>query len=546
MELPSPAAIAADIRNTPVTKNPVPHPVPPGAAVPSDELCEELFHLCSHPDSKLIRRLKKAIADYPHTPSFKNLLYVSLDRMGRRRSSHKVLLDTCKKHPDYLFGIVNLASHHCTEEKEDKALELIGAHLSLRKFSPNTKIFHLTEFSGYYRVALLYLISSNEHTRAKAMIDALRQSGNFDPQELDGYSEKLAYSEVSARFKKFTENHSDYKKNIIQPVIPKPKRSSTSTEHPEFHHHQVNDLYKYDSEIGPKTLQEILTLPRATLIEDMLTLLRDSRERLPHFEKLALKRDFDSLNFPLHALMILGEINAGETVGEILTFLEAHPDELNIYMENCWHMLNDSHHYQLYTDHWEAGLAWMKKPNIATDAKTHLIYMAWNTLRSSPKQRAPMLEWFNDVLTSQLQANRGDQLLDSVLVGNIIDYLILAKAEESIPLIRKAYGAGIVSHLFHVTEEDAIVGIDSATPPASFESRSMLDIYQASLEDDSEDDFLDEDTIPPFLMNTPLSGNSSTTTAPHTQPSSVPQKISRNAPCPCGSGKKYKQCCLTH
>ena len=22
------------------------------------------------------------------------------------------------------------------------------------------------------------------------------------------------------------------------------------------------------------------------------------------------------------------------------------------------------------------------------------------------------------------------------------------------------------------------------------------------------------------------------------------QKISRNAPCPCGSGKKYKQCCL--
>jgi uncharacterized protein YecA (UPF0149 family) len=24
----------------------------------------------------------------------------------------------------------------------------------------------------------------------------------------------------------------------------------------------------------------------------------------------------------------------------------------------------------------------------------------------------------------------------------------------------------------------------------------------------------------------------------------VPNKISRNAPCPCGSGKKYKKCCL--
>ncbi|MGL5288187.1 MAG: SEC-C metal-binding domain-containing protein [Aeromonas sp.] len=28
------------------------------------------------------------------------------------------------------------------------------------------------------------------------------------------------------------------------------------------------------------------------------------------------------------------------------------------------------------------------------------------------------------------------------------------------------------------------------------------------------------------------------------QPLLAPIKISRNEPCPCGSGKKYKQCCL--
>tara|TARA_Y100000361_G_scaffold154352_1_gene179885 strand:+ start:5544 stop:5768 length:225 start_codon:yes stop_codon:yes gene_type:complete len=27
-------------------------------------------------------------------------------------------------------------------------------------------------------------------------------------------------------------------------------------------------------------------------------------------------------------------------------------------------------------------------------------------------------------------------------------------------------------------------------------------------------------------------------------PQSRPKKISRNAPCPCGSGKKYKKCCI--
>jgi len=29
------------------------------------------------------------------------------------------------------------------------------------------------------------------------------------------------------------------------------------------------------------------------------------------------------------------------------------------------------------------------------------------------------------------------------------------------------------------------------------------------------------------------------------EPYHAPQKIGRNDPCPCGSGKKYKKCCLT-
>ncbi|MGL6311367.1 SEC-C metal-binding domain-containing protein [Aeromonas sp. 96A] len=28
------------------------------------------------------------------------------------------------------------------------------------------------------------------------------------------------------------------------------------------------------------------------------------------------------------------------------------------------------------------------------------------------------------------------------------------------------------------------------------------------------------------------------------KPAKAPAKVGRNEPCPCGSGKKYKQCCL--
>jgi len=30
------------------------------------------------------------------------------------------------------------------------------------------------------------------------------------------------------------------------------------------------------------------------------------------------------------------------------------------------------------------------------------------------------------------------------------------------------------------------------------------------------------------------------------KPYKAPKKIGRNDPCPCGSGKKYKKCCLAH
>jgi preprotein translocase subunit SecA len=37
--------------------------------------------------------------------------------------------------------------------------------------------------------------------------------------------------------------------------------------------------------------------------------------------------------------------------------------------------------------------------------------------------------------------------------------------------------------------------------------------------------------------------NENTTTSLEDKPAKIEKKIARNEPCPCGSGKKYKQCC---
>jgi len=52
-------------------------------------------------------------------------------------------------------------------------------------------------------------------------------------------------------------------------------------------------------------------------------------------------------------------------------------------------------------------------------------------------------------------------------------------------------------------------------------------------------DVMDEDKLHQFITRY----NAATPPEPKVEPVHVNQKIGRNEPCPCGSGKKYKKCC---
>lgn len=115
---------------------------------------------------------------------------------------------------------------------------------------------------------------------------------------------------------------------------------------------------------------------------------------------------------------------------------------------------------------------------------------------------------------------------DGSMNGLIISYLIDLKAVESIDVIRSAYNDECVDlHVCGDCEDVEIeLGIreNRSTPrPQFYNPFQSLDL------DDDEDDY------------------------DYREASSAPttyfrdsKKIGRNDPCPCGSGKKYKKCCL--
>lgn len=111
-------------------------------------------------------------------------------------------------------------------------------------------------------------------------------------------------------------------------------------------------------------------------------------------------------------------------------------------------------------------------------------------------------------LTSTLMFYRhNDETFNAFIISSLVDL----QSEESLPLIRKVFAADCAELQVQGDIEDVEISLGvrtgRSTPRPKFSSLF--------------DDFIDETT-----------------------PYTASPKISRNAKCPCGSGKKYKKCCL--
>ncbi|MFH0794990.1 MAG: SEC-C metal-binding domain-containing protein [bacterium] len=120
------------------------------------------------------------------------------------------------------------------------------------------------------------------------------------------------------------------------------------------------------------------------------------------------------------------------------------------------------------------------------------------------------------VLIEQLQRYRKDDL---TVNGFVINYLMDLRAVEALPLIRQAFEDEYVDLSIVGDVEDAEIyfGVRErrSTPARNYLFPKVMNT--GSSEDDDE--------------MTPI-------------PRAQSRKIGRNEPCPCGSGKKYKKCCL--
>jgi tetratricopeptide (TPR) repeat protein len=474
-------------------------------------------------NKKIIDKLTQLIIQYPTVPMLKNYLSVAYDVQENHKKAMEVNNWIIAEHPDYLWAKINQANF-CIEEKNTaKVPEILGEAMDIKQLYPDRDVFHLSEVTGFFEIAIRYFAAIENLEQAEIRLKILKEIApdHPDTQQAEYYLFALRLKNAPLRIKKENEAR-------ITPKIATKRLSSNKVEVPFFTHPEINNLYHYGIRIPHGILSEILELPRQTLIADLEMVINDSIERYDHFKEL--KYNEETTSFPFHAMFLLKELKAEEILPKVLAFLESDNDFLDFWLgdhltTSIWQCL-----YVLGINNTGILKEFLLKPGIYTYSKTAVSETLCQMVLHHPEKKEEITAIFSEVFTHFAEASLEDNLLDTDFLGLAIGGAFHCHLDELLPIIKTLYEKQYVA--LGINGDYNAVEKYFRKPSAFNHKRNNYSIFE----------LYDHILSTWSGYNEEKKEYSYNRTIPIEQVKS--EKIGRNDDCPCGSGKKYKKCCM--
>lgn len=308
---------------------------------------------------------------------------------------------------------------------------------------------------------------------------------------------------------------------------------------PDFTHKEVEWLYENDLYFPGEKIDALLELPKETLANDLEMVLLDSINRYKYFSNLVNDRDYyadEELSFLVHALFLLGELKAGSKIDAVFKVLSQSETLLEFYLgdlltETLWEPF-----YKIANQNTEACRQFLLRPGICTQSRAVVLQAIEQIAYHQPERRTEVTHWFKAIMTSYLESHPNDNVVDSDTNGLLISGLMNLNTHELMPEIEQMFNAQMVSE--EICGDLAEVKHAFVILPTFNYKRELLSVSERYKEIYTTwGGFKDSQTD-----ETPFADELS----PRSITAKADRKIGRNEPCPCGSGKKYKQCCLKY
>jgi hypothetical protein len=486
---------------------------------------ETLHHQALKGGVKIVERLILLIEKYPQVPHLKNYLSVAYKNTGNMEKAIEVNRWLLKEHPDYLFGKLNLAFEYYNKQQYDKIPEIVGNLVEIQELYPGRDCFHLSEVTSFNKLAILYFCATGNLKAAESRYEILEEiaPGHPDTVEIFPYIMKARLEAAQRQMEDENKTRISIKNTTNNKVIQRETK-------PDFINKEIDWLYENGLRIEKEKLKIILSLPYNTLVSDLTLILKDTIFRYEYFKRLTAKseqRQENLMSFPIHAIYLLGELRAYESLKDILETFRNGEDFIEFwygdFMTNgFWEPL-----YYLSENQLETLKDFVLTPNIWTYAKSEISCCVGQIGLHHPGRKREVIEWFRGVFNHLSCASLEDEIIDSDFIGLAICDALDLRAPELLPEIKRLFDLGYVSRGICGDFND--VEREIFEPGRDFFKKEILNIF----------DRYHEITTSWFgyTGKEQVSGSSK-------EPMKSEQKIGRNDPCPCGSRKKYKKCCL--
>jgi uncharacterized protein YchJ len=517
----------------------------------ADKLESILKKLSSNQSKGLEKQIKKLIVKYPKTPLFHDALITYYAQTNRIADCKKEAKSLCIKFPDFLNSKLVLADL-ATEEKDfDKVCELLGKDTSLEKLFPQRKIFLTNEVISFYETVFYYYHALNDFEKLEYIADLMIEIDKNSPQTL-GVTKTMVFLEMLQREKEQEDlpqiEHKSYN-NEIQ-----------TDEKPEFNHPKlIEKLYEHDVNIPEAILKDILMLPRDSVIQDLETVLMDSIKRYEYLDENYME-DYE-ITFPIHALYLLAELKSEKSLDTVLEFMRQGDELMEFYLgdyvEEClWEIvftLGCNHTIKLKNFLLESSIWELSKYYVAKA----IIQLYLHGKLSKEKATST----FKDYFIYQLNAKRNDNIIDSGLNGLMINAISKTDLFENlIPDIEELFANKRIDKQVCGNMKDIIQDHQKISSYTSYKEdvlninnryaefiKTLKEIEEYHYNPDNEEpeyyspnykdynDYEEKSNNEHYIEDNDNLIHGTYTTQ---------KSVGRNDSCPCGSGKKYKKCCL--
>jgi hypothetical protein len=509
-----------------------PNPIPPELS----KQIEKFHKMAAKGKKSSIPKLLAAIEKYPDSPHLKNYLSVLYEHRNELNKALEINRRIVNEHPNYLFGKINLANEYYLKEEYDKMPEILGNKMELKALYPQRETFHISEVLAFYKCAILYFTAIGDIKQAEIRYNIMEEiAPDFDDT-------KLASAQIlMTRIRIGQERFKQEQKNRIT-VETNSQVMTEITEQPTFKHTEIEWLYTNGLNIEKEKLQTILQLPRKSLINDLEQVLEDSINRYKYFSRLTYKKGWDEekTTFALHAVFLLGELEAEESVDTIIKVLSQSEEYLDLYFDDFLTDVLWEPVYKIVNQHPDKCKKYLCTPGINTYAKSIITDVFEQVVYNQPERRKEVISWFRDLINFFLNSSIEDNVIDSDLIAFIICNILDFEGKELLPEIKQLFDKNLVSQTIcgNIKEvKNAFLWPDNYNNKKDF--LPIAELYEKITSTSADYNETSSFELPyddePYYDDYYEPGETFVNTAP---------KIGRNDPCPCGSGKKYKKCCL--